>query len=995
MRNIFVAALTFLLLQTSGSSAATRRWEMSQADLAATYNFLDYALRNGVFRGETAYDPQLLLNLRGRPIDAARSCALTIRAWMSHAGDQWEFVYYGEGNQWALAVGPATVAGWAVYRVDPRSLEWGPGGQLGAPGSQKWGGTGQAVTALRLDPGNAPNRTVLIDFVEVSAAASGWMPGVDPESAGLASPSRFPWWRPGGRGTVVLYPQWQVVRAANCTGLGWAKLLSGGHVLTCADLRLHPRGNCPEGTILRAQPTSLALPPLRADSQCLTIEVGLYDFEHQPMRVTLPPAPIRPEPLTARVAPHNGKPTLFLSETPTFAMAFLSAAPQKRWYQEMGRVGVHLYNDPTPLGNHREGAYDFSEVDRVFYGMVTADPNAYFTPRLDLTAPGWWQAKYPEECCLYHDGTRGPQSFASRGWLADISRDLREYIRHVRGAPYGDRVIGFHLCTGYTAEWQAWGLWDGKFGDYSGPVQQAFRGWLADRYGSDEALRRAWADPAAALQTAEIPPLSQRHGLELGVLRDLPKAGTRVADFYRFYADTAASAITHLAKVTKEAAHGQCLVGFFYGYQTQHGWLELDSQHLALQRVLDCPEVDFLVSPAMYTGRAIGGTSNFMSATESVNLHGKLWLDEADIRTYKAPESDPVGRARDLPESIALLRREFGHVLSRGAGMWWFDMTGGWFSDRELLRQLRRMNEIGRASLIRDRSSSAEIAVFIDEQSLFYTVPHPALNQPLITDQIAALPRLGAPWDFYLLSDVTNPALPDYKVYLFLNAFYVEPAVRSAIDARVKKAGKTAIWLYAPGCLTDRGISLEAGQSLTGIRLAMLPQGGSLRMDLPEPALLPGLGPATTFGVPEFPGPIFYADDPDAQVLSRLKDFDKPGLVRKEVGDWTSIFCASPNLPPALLRFFAARAGVHLYSDGLDGLYANRFMLCVHSSAAGARMLRSPAPTDWYDPFADEVVARGASELSLNLAQHETRLFLFGDAGSWRAALASRSGPRE
>jgi len=968
---------------------------MRADDITSAYNFLDHSFVAGLFRGETQRDPILALNLRGRPLDAARCSALTIRAWMSESDDDWGFVYTGRQGEWALATGPRTVSGWALYKVDLHALDWGPGGQFGGPGSQKWGGTSRLVTSLRLDPGNRPNRTILIDYVALGPCTPQWQPGVIRESTGLASSASRDWCTPLRADKIIVAPQWKVATPGRSTGLAWARVLLGSQLLCAVDLRLRPRGDCAPGTLLRSQPSVLTLPRLRRQREPFTIEVGLYDFDHPPMSITVPPPPEHPEPATAHIALHSGRPTFFLDRSATPAMAFLSMGPQRLWYQQMGRIGTHLYNDVTPLGNQTEGSYDFSGADAVFYNILSADPDAYFIPRIDLTAPWWWQAKYPDECCVYHDGTAGPQSFASQRWLDDISKDLREYIRHVRSAPYGDRVIGFHLCTGYTGEWQAWGLWEGKFGDYSRPSRDAFRAWLARRYGSDQGLQAAWADPLVSLKTAEIPPLERRHGLETGVLRDLPGRGRQVTDFYRFYAESAASAITHLAGVAKEASGRQCLVGFFYGYQTQHGWLELDSQHLALDHVLACPDIDFLVSPAMYTGRAPGGASNFMSATDSVNLHGKLWLDEADLRTYKSPESDPFGRAADLPQSVGLLRREFGHVLSRGAGMWWFDMTGGWFNDRRLLREMRRMNQIASAGLAQDRSPNAQVAVFIDEQSLFYTVPHPALNEPLITQQIAAMFRLGAPWDFYLLPELANPALPDYQVYVFLNAFYLDPAVREAIDARVKKAGNTAIWIYAPGCLTDHGIDLQAAHSLTGIKLSLLPGAGSLKMNVPQPALFPGFEEATTFGVADFPGPIFYADDPDAQVLAVLEDIGKPGLALKETDGWTSIFCASPNLPPNVLRWLLSRAGVHVYGDGPDALYANRFMLCVHAPTGGKRLLRTPSPTDWYDPFADEVLARHAQELSLDLAQYETRLFLLGDADHWRVALGPTAPRRE
>jgi len=93
---------------------------------------------------------------------------------------------------------------------------------------------------------------------------------------------------------------------------------------------------------------------------------------------------------------------------------------------------------------------------------------------------------------VYDDGSLGPQSMASERWLEQVSADLTAYVRHTRTSPYADRVIGYHICSGESAEWQAWGMWSPRRGDFSRPMREAFRQWLKARYVTDAELRRAW-----------------------------------------------------------------------------------------------------------------------------------------------------------------------------------------------------------------------------------------------------------------------------------------------------------------------------------------------------------------------------------------------------------------------------------------------------------------------------------------------------------------------
>lgn len=59
------------------------------------------------------------------------------------------------------------------------------------------------------------------------------------------------------------------------------------------------------------------------------------------------------------------------------------------------------------------------------------------------------------------------------------------------------------------------------------------------------------------------------------------------------------------------------------------------------------------------------------------------------------------------------------------------------------------------------------------------------------------LPRTGVAYDAYELSDLANPNLPEYGVYLIPYAFSISESVQKAID-RLSAAGKRIVRLTKP-----------------------------------------------------------------------------------------------------------------------------------------------------------------------------------------------------
>jgi hypothetical protein len=666
-----------------------------------------------------------------------------------------------------------------------------------------------------------------------------------------------------------------------------------------------------------------------------------------------------------------GDPTIHVEGKPLAGMTFLVGDGRRlQQHKEFAEVGMHVYSDwfgtsgGGDLGHPAEDRYDYGGFDSYFADLLDTDPDALFLPHLYVTPPAWWQAKNPQEMCVYSDGTRGYQSFGSDTWRTEIGDDLRRLLAQLQSSTYADRILGYILCSGHSAEWQEWGIWDGKWADYSEPSRRAFRNWLRASYGTDAALQAAWRDPAASLASAELPTVEARTSASAGVLRD-PSKEQRVIDFYQYLSETMADDILYFARIVKDATGGRSLAGAYYGYLTQHSIHQQDSAHLALANVLESPDIDFLMSPPMYTGREIGGTSTFMTASASVRLHGKLWINESDIRTHLSDSASGYGRTSNLAESQAVLLREFGEMLARRTAISWFDMDGGWFSDPTLLADLAVMRKQADRAMEVRRPFHAEMAVFISAESAYRMKPS-ALWTPAVLDQVVSLPRIGVPADVYLLSDLNQPNFPEYKVYVFLNACYVDSATRRSIEGKMKRRGATAVWVFAPGAVTDEGLSTASMSSLTGIRLAA-------EFDKAAP-LQVKLSAEDPVGWKESNGPIFWADDPSIETLGTLTHNGKPGLVCRRADGWTSIYYATVGMPPALLRDIARAAGAHVYLDTDDALDTDGQFACLHAKTAGEKTLRLPQPAKVVNVMTGTVLVTRAATVTLKMAAGETLL---------------------
>jgi hypothetical protein len=558
-------------------------------------------------------------------------------------------------------------------------------------------------------------------------------------------------------------------------------------------------------------------------------------------------------------------------------------------------------------------------------------------------------------------------------------------------------VIAYQVGAGHTGEWvKGESSMYGPCGDFSRPMRLYFQGWLRRRYGNDVSrLRAAWHAPSVTFETAGVPKAERQLEARLYTFRD-PAAEQDVIDYFRALADLCAGAVVDLCRTVKEESAGNRLAGAFYGYIMDLAWnggffrerpdsdysTYQRSGHLGLRRVLESPHVDFLVSPYAYGFRGMGGDSPSMLPAESVKLHGKLLLIEDDTRTHSDSQDPNYGQVKTLAASRTILRRNLAHFLTHAEGAWWALWKVDTVKVPEFAALLKEFKDIGERAMELDRSSASEIAVLVDDESFFYESCRYNLDIPLVFQQrLWGLPRLGAPFDVFLLDDFLAGGLRPYKLYIFLNPFRLDEGRRKAMAGELRRDGRVALWIYAPGYIKDVP-SFENMEELTGIRFGLgeQPWGPLVHItDFSHP-LTAGLGQDLFWGTNGKLAPLFHVDDQEARVLGQVvysQGNCRPGFAVKEFPGWKSVYSAAPNIPAQVLRNIARYAGAHIYSDAGDVLYANKNLLGVHTLSGGVRTFKLPARADSvHDVFDKMAVAKGVSEFKAVLEPQSTKLYI-------------------
>ena len=501
----------------------------------------------------------------------------------------------------------------------------------------------------------------------------------------------------------------------------------------------------------------------------------------------------------------NQEPTLWVNEKMLAPFAYMSYLGEEKYYKEMAENGLKIYCLPAYLGDQGinaasgikpfrpsfwigENQYDFSIIEKELRTLTNVHKDAFVIIRVHLDPPVWWEKANPDEVCRTAENERFRVSFSSKKWRYDAGKSLEVLLAWIAKSEFNRNLIGIHVAGGGTEEW--FFHYKSEFHDESIARKHDFSAWLSEKYNNNvEQLRHSWNIDSISFATAKEADISGRWKESKIYNRD---EHAHILDTYDYQSMIMVDHIKYFSEVVKNVSQGRLLTGAFYGY---HLFVTDPRRgHGSLGQLLDCPSLDYLSSPNDYK-REPGIDWLPMAAIQSVKLHGKLWLAENDTRTdltrllkEVAPHINPEGNwyesavwkgPEDKEIVKGLLWKNVGRMLAYGYGGWWFDMWGGWFSDKDYLSIFKKANKLYQVD--QSFAFQPEIAVIVDEKLQFYDGTLGQVTNKILSNRYA-LGNVGTSFDVYLKSDLQKMNQTSYKVIWYLGLENVLSSEKSIIQ---------------------------------------------------------------------------------------------------------------------------------------------------------------------------------------------------------------------
>lgn len=737
------------------------------------------------------------------------------------------------------------------------------------------------------------------------------------------------------------------------------------------------------------------------------------------------------ENVVSSVEIYNGIPTLMINGQPTAAYLYqrpdLNAYLQTDAESRIAESGLTLYVtyggnlykggcDPIWL---EDGSIDYAAFDAVIYDTLAANDDALVMVNIGMFAPKWWLKNNPDHQAQAYNGSQyiplDDVSLTSDTFRQEAGQVLRQLIRHMKQQPYYSRVFGLKISGGQSYEWMHLGTGYDQGPDYSKVSQEGFKTYLQNKYKTVEALQEAWGNTTVTFETAAAPGWDARCASSNVYMGDADTGALsrNMVDWNLWLGEASADSFLYYCQIAKEETDDQIIVGGYNGYLwTSNTHDSQGKAHTAIDRVLDSEYVDWIASPIAYSERLIGQSSAYMALLDTVQAHGKLYIAEQDNRTclsdsyagvsWDANWDYKIGQARTMADTIYQQKRDYANALVNGAGLWQFDMYGGWLDDDQIYGYISDAKQEYDLSVHLDRNTTNEVAVFVGDETYAYLTAENGnmsftLLEPMLMQQRKHLAAMGAGYDTYAMSSLLEGKVPPHKLNIILSPFEITEQMHTAMDTYLKTNGQVVVWVYLPGISTGKEMSLNNVERATGFSVGVVEKKSTLRVQLAQTqhSLTNGIagllyGNSVTNSV----SPLAYIQDTTgATVLGYNVDGGAPGLAVKNMGDWTSVYSAAPCLDVQLLRNLMVFAGCHSYSDNpADIIYSGSSYVALHSAAAGEKTIHLPGNYSVYDVFSGKFVSMNTNTITYQHRANDTHIFRLMQPGTYTVTAVIQKG---
>jgi hypothetical protein len=623
-------------------------------------------------------------------------------------------------------------------------------------------------------------------------------------------------------------------------------------------------------------------------------------------------------------------------------------------------------------GYEDETKYDFSGIEMI----LAEDPGALIIPRFALMPPRGWKDKYPEELAVagnsVHKEVRDFYSVASEQWLLDACDVLRSLIGVLNDKAWAENIIGIFTGVGSHTEGGGWSCYmEKECYDFSEPNRIAFIDHLKHKYKSFEQVRKLCQKPLwCNWNDITVPEFEERMVADMGMFHDPAEGGVYVREYRIFENKLNSSRLDILGKTVKDASEGCLLYGCFHGYCGR----AFGGGGSDLHGTLHSENIDFLAAPPAYGDRAPGGSITHSMPIDSINLHGKIFFNECDVRTSIAElQQKKYGAPKSIRQSCENIRHFVGYTLAHCNYGWYLEpgtpteKEEKWFDNKELAAEMAKLNDLFCKYIKGDIELKPEIAVVWDKfggldttftiqgdvSSEHFSNPGSQLINEMLRMEVN---RIGAPVGMYLMEDLLDGSIPEsVKFMIFVNTWGMTKNKRTRIAGELEKRKCVELWFYGSGVVdySKNELSLKAMNELLKMDFSIDDNWGTMEITLNdegrgffreanEPFAVPyrfrktGLGLHKSFTPSKAPNDFFapfFAVNPDANIIS-MGHYQKNGLsaLAKTITDKGRriFYSGSPFMAAGALRNLAEFAGVNFISDAGNAVYGNSRLDVVH-----------------------------------------------------------------
>jgi hypothetical protein len=652
-------------------------------------------------------------------------------------------------------------------------------------------------------------------------------------------------------------------------------------------------------------------------------------------------------------------------------------------------VNVRFGNTPPVFGWWSRDKFDAVGAAKDIEDAMRMAPYGYFILSVNVSAYPEFAQDHPDETWRLQDGSpvygnylyakrkEGKRftkdtplwtwpSIASRVLRREICVHLAELVAALRERGLTKRIVGIHVA-GYN---------DGQLStpmpDFSKPAVEGFRQWQEKTFGKVKWNEAPAYDDA---QDYFVPGRDDHRIAYFKYLKQCPM---------EFMEDIARE---FKRLIGKDVVSTRWCMSPFKGQYND----ALDVTRFATSEV-----IDIITPQPSYTRRAPGFAISMRMPMASFRRHGKLMVNEFDLRTYGAVhlgETEQrvayLSQARDPGMWRTIYRKVAGGQLAARMGWWFFDMGGGWFEPEPIAADIADSVKTCR-ELIATPSQApdpATVALVIDEDGFYCrnTLPRRYVTTDALmsTEPLHALSAASLPYDIWLADDfIRNPALAaKYRTLVFLGMLSIDAPRKALLDS-LKAENRTLVFLNRTGIVggveeTGFGIKVEDRKGHKDHETVPAQGVTDRMMSLSQIMFLWRYLGGQVNGPYWNPPRMALDETPEMSVKSRYRADGAVAVAERAFPGWKSVYVAEcGGLSPLYFNRLVRESGGYAPVDR-PGLVVemNADFLSVHCTIPGCYEFRLPFTADVVNLKTHAPAASGATRLTMDLTAGETRWY--------------------